>query len=397
MTTTETTTANVVFVNLTPHPVCLFSPEAGAAINAAAGAIGAARKAKDPAAEAAAVVAFNAAVAANLPLIVVPPTTPPARCDQKTETRPALLGVLAGGVVVSESTFGAVQDLPAPAAGVVYIVSGLVLSRPEVQGRADVFAPGLAVRDGEGRVIGAIGLSATPAYPAPVAPEPAPAPKPSEADILEACRAYRRRTAFNNRATPEEVAKAEVLLVAHFDRTSTAVDYFGQSVLGALAHEYILGAEKAARDSASATTRAIVRKFTSQNGRWGLEIKAHPRLIPADGRIEYAASQSWGAFGTPGTARLAGEMSGVKVVVVDANPDAKTWVVVTRELAQNPRGGARILCSMGLQGNGRVAVIESPEGGSWDEVGYKGRKTYHMGVRNGDVVSLPASEVLELK
>ena len=45
-TTTETTTVKFNFINLTPHPVAVYAPEAGNAINAAATAVGAARKTK---------------------------------------------------------------------------------------------------------------------------------------------------------------------------------------------------------------------------------------------------------------------------------------------------------------------------------------------------------------
>lgn len=43
---------------------------------------------------------------------------------------------------------GPVQGLPDPAAGVVYIVSGMVLSHPSLAGRQDVLAPGTGPADG---------------------------------------------------------------------------------------------------------------------------------------------------------------------------------------------------------------------------------------------------------
>jgi hypothetical protein len=84
------------------------------------------------------------------------------------ETREAL-GQLAG-LSVTRASYGAVEGLPAPEAGKIFVVSALVLAA--VPGRADVFAPGPAIRDAEGRIIGAEGLSATPAYqpPPPNAP-----------------------------------------------------------------------------------------------------------------------------------------------------------------------------------------------------------------------------------
>ena len=65
-------------------------------------------------------------------------------------------------VIIRVATYGDVQGLPDPQEGVGYLVSGMVLSR--VSGRADVFAPGNALRDDAGRVIGCDGLSATEAW-----------------------------------------------------------------------------------------------------------------------------------------------------------------------------------------------------------------------------------------
>jgi hypothetical protein len=69
------------------------------------------------------------------------------------------LGVLNGLRVVS-TTFGAVEGLPEPQPGVVFIVSALVAEgSPE---REDLASPGEAIRDQQGRVIGALGLCAGP-------------------------------------------------------------------------------------------------------------------------------------------------------------------------------------------------------------------------------------------
>ena len=58
--------------------------------------------------------------------------------------------------VAASTVFGAVEGLPAPAEGVGYIVSALVLAR--CGGRGDVFGPGTgpndgAVRDDAGRIV----------------------------------------------------------------------------------------------------------------------------------------------------------------------------------------------------------------------------------------------------
>ena len=82
-----------------------------------------------------------------------------ARC---AETR-ADAGDVAG-VPVTVASFGAVEGLPEPRPGTYYIVSALVLA--QVPDRADVFAPGPALRDADGRVVGCVGLSGTPAFAA---------------------------------------------------------------------------------------------------------------------------------------------------------------------------------------------------------------------------------------
>lgn len=84
----------------------------------------------------------------------IPPSGDVARVAQR---RTNLSSV--AGVPVTRSEFGNVTGLPRPKEGTIYIVSGLVLSRTT---RSDVFAPGKAIRDSDGRVIGCEGLSAAP-------------------------------------------------------------------------------------------------------------------------------------------------------------------------------------------------------------------------------------------
>ena len=89
--------------------------------------------------------------------IIIPASGQIARCAEDRR----VLGSVAG-LPVSIVEFGAVQGLPDPATDTIYIVSALVMAR--VDHRPDVFAPGAAVRDQAGKVIGASGLNATPAY-----------------------------------------------------------------------------------------------------------------------------------------------------------------------------------------------------------------------------------------
>ena len=58
---------------------------------------------------------------------------------------------------VSQQTFGDVIDLPDAQDGVVFIVSRMVKDR--IFNRADVLVPGAPVRDADGKIVGANGLS----------------------------------------------------------------------------------------------------------------------------------------------------------------------------------------------------------------------------------------------
>jgi len=60
-------------------------------------------------------------------------------------------------VTVDSTQFGAVEDLPAPVAGLVYIVSRFVAEA--AGGRDDLYFPGSLVRDAQGNIVGCKGLS----------------------------------------------------------------------------------------------------------------------------------------------------------------------------------------------------------------------------------------------
>jgi hypothetical protein len=62
-------------------------------------------------------------------------------------------------VPVHRVTYGALDGLPAPRAGTLYIVSALAAQAALALGRNDVVIVDLAVRDGEGRIIGAEALA----------------------------------------------------------------------------------------------------------------------------------------------------------------------------------------------------------------------------------------------
>lgn len=96
------------------------------------------------------IIAGNGAVALTIPSSGV------ARAAQKRE-HIADLTVDGVSIPVSKSTYGAVEGLPAPVDGVIYVVSALTAQAcPD---RADVFITDDPVRDEAGRIIGCRGLA----------------------------------------------------------------------------------------------------------------------------------------------------------------------------------------------------------------------------------------------
>ena len=78
-----------------------------------------------------------------------------ARCE--TVHAPAhVLSVDGIDIAVANEALGPVVDLPEPEVGVVLVVSRLVAEA--VPHRADVYAPGRAIRAYDGRIVGAKGL-----------------------------------------------------------------------------------------------------------------------------------------------------------------------------------------------------------------------------------------------
>ena len=91
-------------------------------------------------------------VTTNGGTLTVPPSGAVARVASTTRD----LGVTPEGVRLTCPSFGAVEGLPGPQEGTLYVVSALV--RAAVPGRSDVASPGDLVRDAEGRVVGASSL-----------------------------------------------------------------------------------------------------------------------------------------------------------------------------------------------------------------------------------------------
>ena len=90
------------------------------------------------------------------PVVTIPPSGQVARCavDREQVDTVTVEGVT---VPVNQTQFGAVSDLPAPRPDTVYVVSALVAQR--VPGRRDVYIMDDAVRDDQGRIIGARALA----------------------------------------------------------------------------------------------------------------------------------------------------------------------------------------------------------------------------------------------
>lgn len=110
------------FVNLTPHPVRIFN-EIG-----------------------------------EIVLEVNPmPTMRTPRVFQSNQKDCVLTSAKGQAIPVYSARYGEVVNLPPPQPDTFYIVSRMV--RQAVEGRKDVVCPGVAIRDDNGSIIGAKGLS----------------------------------------------------------------------------------------------------------------------------------------------------------------------------------------------------------------------------------------------
>lgn len=85
---------------------------------------------------------------------------PDGPAPRLTPERTPLGGV--SGLPVVRTVLGSPQGLPEPEEGVLLIVSALVAEHPSVSHRTDLAYPGEAIRDENGRIVGAKGLCAGP-------------------------------------------------------------------------------------------------------------------------------------------------------------------------------------------------------------------------------------------
>jgi hypothetical protein len=89
----------------------------------------------------------------NGEIINVPPSGKVARLEQTSREISSPIE----GVKVTTSDFGNITNLPEPHNNTIFIVSALVMVK--CKNRRDVFAPGKAIRDKDGKIIGCDGLS----------------------------------------------------------------------------------------------------------------------------------------------------------------------------------------------------------------------------------------------
>lgn len=301
---------NINFINLTPHAINIYLPFCPPQVVTASGQL--------------------------------------ARVDSQDVWHPS-------GVVVK--SFGAVVGLPAPAPNTVYLVSGLVLS--QVSDRSDVFAPGVAIRDDTGRVIGCLGLSGTAAYEAP-----------EDVDVIESA-------AQALAAVPDEKQNLRGFNPHDFLRT-----WRRSQVINPLAgaeYEKVRAWDKLVRTRAEEIrnarytheSRAIQYEARSVNGRWGFDILAHPTVsIGADvvnkGRIYPKGKRD-------------------KVTVLEVNHTQRGYYLVGQwEIVS---GDSRYLVDrMGLQGHSFGSVINLVDGSVLRKVGYKRRRTELYSFLDGELV-----------
>lgn len=91
--------------------------------------------------------------------ITIPPSGIVARCAT-TRTQVDVLTVDGVQIPVNQIGFGAVQDLPAPQDGVLFVVSSLVANAAKGY-RSDLLTVDDAVRDAGGNIIGCRALART--------------------------------------------------------------------------------------------------------------------------------------------------------------------------------------------------------------------------------------------
>lgn len=119
-------------------------------------------------------------------------------------------------------------------------------------------------------------------------------------------------------------------------------------------------------------------RWTSQNGRWGLEV------------IDLPESR----FPFRGTVERLGTLAGIKCLRAKPNETAGTWVLAVRAAVE-----AVMACSIveqvSLQGGDAVSILIARPDAVWREWGYKGRSSYFLSLnKEGKVKELSPSVLL---
>ena len=283
-------------------------------------------------------------------IINIDPSGSIARCEEYRENA----GIM-DGIGVTRATYGAVTGLPEPIVGTIYITSALTLAA--VPNRADVFAPGPAIRDGDGKIIGCDGLTATAAY----------TPSNDEEILrvglgLNLVRGEGFNTAIVEAANPLGLKLQPNMLVAVSGGIITRITATPEEARTAqeAANKTRETVEKAERESAPEGTVKDVWVLRTQNGRYSLTIKAHPRYT--------------GKRCMPGVATVRNVVGGVEITVNHALPGE---VAITKGEAFSLVNAAEV---------GRISdrhgwvtcVLNTQDNASWKEYGYK-RRTVRKG------------------
>lgn len=88
--------------------------------------------------------------------LTIPPSGVIARLSVTHESQPSI-NIDGVEVPVYKTKFGPIENLPKPQKGFYYVASALVANAAN---RSDVLSPGELIRDNQGNVIGAKGLTA---------------------------------------------------------------------------------------------------------------------------------------------------------------------------------------------------------------------------------------------
>lgn len=301
------------------------------------------------------------------PLMVLAGTRNAPRINQSLQTA-SRKGP--GGANVSLQGVGDVVNMPEPREGVTYIVGVFMLNHPEIAGRADVIA--VDSQRGVSRVGAEMWVSQFLATNDVVA-----VAQPTKTVKVTGLKngGVQWETGDNAFSGVKHVTtlrpglgdifvgdEVEVVLAAE----STEKSKIGNSLITTKNWEVVRVVSRA--------TVGTVRSFTSQNGRVGVDVIAHPRHM--------------GMSVIKGSATVK-TVSNREIVTIDEAGDG--YVVVVESDVESVKGG-RVLASAFLQSKGCVSVLHVTEGAIWKVWGYKRRTSAMKKFEGGRVVPMQAHE-----